>query len=124
MRTSAIFLLTAALCPSAEVDPAKLSAFRPLPAAVESEANPITEAKVRLGKMLYYETRLSKDGKVSCNTCHPLDKYGAEEERFSSGVGGQKGGRNAPTVYNAAGHLAQFWDGRAADVEEQAKGPC
>jgi cytochrome c peroxidase len=105
------------------VDPARLSGFQPLPAAVESTKNPITAAKAQLGRMLYYEKRLSRNQDVSCNTCHPLDKFGVDGERFSTGDKRQKGGRNAPTVYNAAGHIAQFWDGRAADVEEQAKGP-
>jgi cytochrome c peroxidase len=97
--------------------------FKPLPTDVPSEKNPITADKVALGRMLYYDTRLSKSQDVSCNTCHLLDKYGVDSLTTSSGVGGQKGGRNAPTVYNAALHLAQFWDGRAEDVEAQAKGP-
>jgi cytochrome c peroxidase len=106
-----------------EVDPARLSGFQPLPTVMDTEKNPITDAKVQLGRMLYYEKRLSKNNDVACNTCHLLNKFGVDGERFSSGHKGQKGGRNAPTVYNAAGHIAQFWDGRAADVEEQAKGP-
>lgn len=105
------------------VDPARLAAFAPLPASVPSEANPATPAKVELGWRLYYETRLSADGSQSCNSCHMLDAYGADPEAVSTGVTGAKGARNAPTVYNAAGHIAQFWDGRAADVEEQATGP-
>jgi cytochrome c peroxidase len=73
--------------------------------------------------MLYYDTRLSIDGSVSCNTCHPLAAYGVDHRPVSLGVKGQSGTRNAPTVFNAAGHVAQFWDGRAPTVEEQAKGP-
>jgi cytochrome c peroxidase len=73
--------------------------------------------------MLYYETRLSTDQKISCNSCHELEKYGVDGQATSDGHKGQKGDRNSPTVYNAAGHVAQFWDGRAPDVEEQAKGP-
>ena len=73
--------------------------------------------------MLYYDPRLSANQKISCNTCHPLDAYGAESTKVSTGFKNQKGTRNAPTVYNAAGHFAQFWDGRAPTVEEQAKGP-
>ena len=69
------------------------------------------------------DLRLSANQKISCNTCHPLDRYGAEHDRFSTGHKQQKGGRNAPTVYNAAGHFAQFWDGRAADLKAQAGGP-
>lgn len=105
------------------IDQAQLAAFAPLPASVPSEANPITPAKVDLGWRLYYETALSANGSQSCNSCHLLDAYGVDGEPVSTGVTGQQGGRNAPTVYNAAGHIAQFWDGRAPDVEEQAKGP-
>jgi len=94
-----------------------------LPAVMTSDANPITEAKITLGRMLFYETRLSKGHNVSCNSCHGLDTYGVDGKAVSSGHKGQLGNRNSPTVYNAAGHLAQFWDGRAATVEEQAKGP-
>ena len=105
------------------VDRARLQMFEPLPAEVESQKNPITEAKVNLGRMLYYDTRLSKNQDISCNTCHDLAKYGVDGQPVSDGHKGQKGTRNAPTVYNAAGHFAQFWDGRSPDVEEQAKGP-
>ncbi len=94
-----------------------------LPQAMSSEANPATPAKVDLGRMLFYDGRLSKDGTVSCNSCHDLEKYGVDGRQFSLGVGGQKGGRNSPTVYNAAGQVLQFWDGRAGTVEDQAKGP-
>ncbi len=107
----------------AEVDRAKLSMFAPLPAVMESGANPITEEKVTLGRMLYYEPRLSKGHNVSCNSCHLLDRYGVDSERTSEGHKGQRGDRNAPTVYNAGGHFVQFWDGRAPTVEAQAKGP-
>ena len=97
--------------------------FGALPSEVASETNPITEPKVELGRMLYYEPRLSKNHDISCNSCHLLDAYGVDNEPTSPGHRGQRGGRNSPTVYNAALHLSQFWDGRAADVEEQAKGP-
>ncbi len=105
------------------IDRAQLAAFAPLPTSIPSETNPATPAKVELGWRLYYETQLSADGSQSCNTCHLLDAYGADGRSVSTGITGEKGGRNAPSVYNAAGHIAQFWDGRAADVEEQAKGP-
>ncbi len=105
------------------IDASRLKLFAPVPAAMESAANPVTEEKVVLGRMLYYDPRLSKGQDVSCNTCHPLDRYGADAEAVTPGHKGLKGNRNAPTVYNAAGHFVQFWDGRAADVEEQAKGP-
>jgi cytochrome c peroxidase len=80
--------------------------------------------------MLYYETRLSKNHDTSCNSCHDLENFGVDirevgGKRTKTSEGHKKafGARNSPTVYNAAFHLAQFWDGRAADVEEQAKGP-
>lgn len=106
-----------------EVDPAKTAMFKPLPAEMTTDANPITAEKVALGRMLYYDTRLSKSQKLSCNSCHELDKYGVDNEPTSEGHKGQRGDRNSPSVYNAAGHFVQFWDGRAANVEEQAKGP-
>jgi cytochrome c peroxidase len=73
--------------------------------------------------MLYYDTRLSKSQKISCNSCHALTQYGVDNQPTSAGHKGQKGDRNSPTVYNAASHFVQFWDGRATDVEGQAKGP-
>ena len=97
--------------------------FAPLPARAESPNNPITAEKVSLGRTLYYDPRLSKNHDVSCNTCHLLDKYGVDGTKVSTGHKRQLGDRNAPTVYNAALHLAQFWDGREPDVEAQAKGP-
>ena len=106
-----------------KIDNSMLARFKPLPAVMESKDNSITGAKVDLGRMLYYEKRLSKNHNISCNSCHGLDNYGVDGARFSTGHKGQKGGRNAPTVYNAALHIAQFWDGRAPDVEAQAKGP-
>ena len=107
---------------SVALDP--LAIFGPaLPDRIESQENPTTQAKIDLGRMLYYETRMSKGNDVSCNTCHLLDQYGVDSLPTSKGHEEQVGGRNAPTVYYAAGHLSQFWDGRAKDVEEQAKGP-
>jgi cytochrome c peroxidase len=80
-------------------------------------------AKVDLGRMLYHEKRLSKSHEVSCNTCHQLDRYGVDSERTSKGHKGLRGGRNAPTVFHAAGHFLQGWDGRTSTVEEQALVP-
>lgn len=80
--------------------------------------------KVELGKYLFFDTRLSGEGNISCNSCHNLKTYGVDNERFSPGdAPGTVGGRNSPTVFHAALHKMQFWDGRAADVEEQAGGP-
>lgn len=106
-----------------EIDAAKLKLFKPLPAKVDVKPGGPEAERVALGRMLYYEPRLSKGHDISCNDCHLLDKYGVDNEPTSDGHKGQKGDRNSPTVYNAALHFTQFWDGRAADVEEQAKGP-
>lgn len=79
--------------------------------------------KVKLGQQLFHDKRLSKNHDISCNSCHTVTNYGVDGEPTSPGHKGHRGGRNSPTVMNAFGHLAQFWDGRAADVEAQAKGP-
>ncbi len=102
---------------------AALQAFQPLPAVMVSADNTVTPEKVALGRMLYYDTRFSSSGDVSCYVCHPLHDYGTSHRRTGVGHDGRIGGRNEPSVYNAAGHLAQFWDGRAPDVEAQALGP-
>jgi cytochrome c peroxidase len=83
----------------------------------------INKNLIDLGRKLYYEERLSKNHDISCNTCHRLDNYGVDSLEVSRGHLGQLGRRNSPSVYHAAGHIAQFWDGRASTVEEQAKGP-
>lgn len=106
-----------------QVNAEALQMFAPLPQVMTSPDNPVTDAKVTLGRILYYDPRLSANQKISCNTCHPLDAYGAQSTSVSTGFKNQQGKRNAPTVYNAAGHFVQFWDGRAPTVEEQAKGP-
>jgi len=85
--------------------------------------NPMTREKVELGKMLYFDKRVSKDGTISCATCHDPKQGWAEHEPTSTGIHGQKGGRNSPTVINSAYATSQFWDGRAASLEEQAVGP-
>jgi len=85
--------------------------------------NPMTEAKVELGKMLYFDKRLSRDGTVSCATCHDPKMAWADHRATSEGVDKQLGDRNSPTVLNAAYMPEQFWDGRAASLEEQALGP-
>lgn len=108
---------------SDEINPAALKIFAPLPESVPGISGLPTEAQISLGRMLYFDPRLSKDQTISCNSCHPLASFGMDEQSTSEGYRGQHGNRNAPSVYNAAGHFTQFWDGRAADVEEQAKGP-
>jgi cytochrome c peroxidase len=85
--------------------------------------NPMTVEKVALGKMLYFDKRLSKDQTVSCATCHDPKMGWAEHRPTSKGIKDQIGGRNAPTVINSAYMTSQFWDGRAKTLEEQAVGP-
>ncbi|MDT8411708.1 MAG: cytochrome-c peroxidase [Vicingaceae bacterium] len=97
--------------------------FGELPEIVDNPENPITEEKVILGKQLYFDVRLSKDNKQSCNTCHNLNTFGVDNLPTSPGNDGKNGTRNSPTVLNAALHASQFWDGRNKDVEEQAGGP-
>ncbi|MGH7184798.1 MAG: cytochrome-c peroxidase, partial [Pseudomonadota bacterium] len=94
--------------------------FGELPKVAENTANAVTAEKVALGKMLFFDPRLSKSGVLACNSCHGLASGGSDRLPTSIGHAWKIGGRNAPTVLNAALHLAQFWDGRAADVEEQA----
>jgi cytochrome c peroxidase len=101
----------------------RLAMFAPLPAAVDAASGAPSEDAIKLGRMLYYEPRLSKSQKISCNSCHDLATYGVDHQPTSDGHAGKLGDRNSPTVYNAAAHFAQFWDGRAPDVEEPAKGP-
>jgi len=85
--------------------------------------NPMTEAKVALGRDLYFDKRLSVDNTVSCATCHDPKTAFAESKIVAEGIGGKKGARNSPTVLNAMFNVEQFWDGRAKTLEEQAKGP-
>jgi len=98
--------------------------FKPIPDTLPTlKDNPITPSKLELGTMLYFEPRLSASGLISCNTCHNIGTGGVDLQETSVGHGWQRGGRNAPTVLNAIFNLAQFWDGRAQDLREQAKGP-
>ena len=91
---------------------------QPIPDSIATD-----EAKVALGHDLYFDGRLSGDGSIQCHTCHQLDKGGVDRLDTSTGIDGKKGPINAPTVYNAAFNFVQFWDGRAADLADQAKGP-
>lgn len=98
--------------------------FQPIPAAPPVlKDNPLTPEKIELGKMLFFDPRLSSSSLISCNTCHNLGLAGGDLQETSVGHGWQKGPRNAPTVLNAVFNIAQFWDGRAADLAAQAKGP-
>lgn len=95
--------------------------FEPLPKSIIDEQK--NAALINLGKMLYLDPRLSVNNKISCNSCHGLGNFGVDNEPTSPGHEGKRGNRNSPTTMNAALHIAQFWDGRARDVEEQALGP-
>ena len=94
-----------------------------LPPIEWPKANKYSAAKVELGKYLYFDKRISADGTISCATCHDPKYAYTDGAPVSTGIKGQKGGRSAPTVINRAFSLVQFWDGRAATLEEQAKGP-
>jgi cytochrome c peroxidase len=95
--------------------------FGQLPKAIVSEKNPITLEKVKLGKILLYETRISVDGTVSCARCHPIGLYAADGLKKSIGNNCKINPRNAPTLFNAAGQISAHWIGNRADVEDQAK---
>lgn len=100
------------------------SAWEALPATAPAPAdNETTPAKVELGQILYHDPRLSSTGTVACASCHNTMLGGEDNRPNSMGVNGQTGGRSAPTVWNAAFNKVQFWDGRAASLEEQAAGP-
>lgn len=100
------------------------SVFEVLPRVAPAPAdNPTTPAKVALGKQLFFDQRLSVNGTVSCNSCHSVMTNGTDNRPVSVGVFNKRGGRSAPTVWNAAFLSTQFWDGRAASLEDQAKGP-
>ena len=85
--------------------------------------NPLTRAKIELGRQLYFDPRLSADGSVSCASCHHPDDGYARHTQFGVGINGQMGGRNSPVSYNRLLSGAQFWDGRAGSLEAQAVGP-
>jgi len=98
--------------------------FKPLPAKAPTlKGNPASAVKVDLGAKLFFDPRLSRSQLISCNTCHNIGLGGADLQATSTGHGWQKGPRNAPTVFNSVYNIAQFWDGRAKDLAEQAKGP-
>ncbi|AGI22795.1 cytochrome-c peroxidase [Pseudomonas sp. MT3] len=94
--------------------------FKPIP---EQASDTLDPNQVELGRQLFFEPRLSASHVISCNTCHNVGTGGADNVPASSGHAWQKGARNSPTVFNAVFNVAQFWDGRAKDLEEQAKGP-
>jgi cytochrome c peroxidase len=94
-----------------------------LPSVSIPADNPQTDAKINLGKQLYFDKRLSSDGTINCASCHKPDKAWADTGPTSEGVAHKLGGRNSPTIINAAYSVPQFWDGRAMHLEKQAVGP-
>lgn len=132
MRTKAI-LMTVALAAGLPAlvgqniselrDQAKLL-FGPLPDKMPGSEND-TPARIELGRQLYFDNQLSVNNSQSCNSCHMLDnnRAGVDNQKTSLGAHGKRGDRNSPTTLNAGFHFAQFWDGRAKDLQEQAKGP-
>ena len=101
-----------------------LEVIKPIPqGAPELKNNGLTPAKIELGKVLFFDPRLSRSCLISCNTCHNTGMGGADFQETSTGHGWQQGPRNAPTTLNSVYNLAQFWDGRAEDLAAQAKGP-
>ncbi len=115
---------TAASTEERPLNPRLLRRFKPLrPSFTAGEAPVRTRQQIDLGRMLFFDTRLSRNNSHSCNSCHQLDRYGVDSLPLSRGDGGARSRRNAPTVFHAAGQVASFWDGRAASVEEQAGVP-
>jgi cytochrome c peroxidase len=114
--TFSIFALTVIAPVFAEVP----LGLKPLP---ELKDNPSTPEKIALGKQLYFDPRLSADNTISCASCHHPQKGWSNSEATAAGVQGQRGGRSAPTIINAAFQRFQFWDGRAESLEGQALGP-
>jgi cytochrome c peroxidase len=104
-------------------DRTKLAPFQPLPSDFFGGLDAPRTELLSLGERLFRDPKLSASGKISCNSCHDLETNGADKIPFSLGHDGHPVGRNSPTVFNAAGQISQFWDGRAINVEEQALGP-
>lgn len=126
-RILTAILATSCLAGAASADELRTKAaevFKPLPSTVPAvKDNPVTPAKIELGKALFFDPRLSASGVFSCYSCHNLATGGDDNMETSVGHGWQKGPRNSPTALNSVLNEAQFWDGRAADLAAQAKGP-
>ncbi|MDA2926589.1 cytochrome-c peroxidase [Acidobacteria bacterium AH-259-G07] len=103
--------------------PVQIEAPLGLPPVPIPADNPPTAETIALGRRLYYDPILSVDNTVACGTCHKPELGFSDGKPVSQGVHGQKGTRNAPTVFNAAYYTTQFWDGRAPNLEKQAEGP-
>lgn len=119
MKNKSLVLLTSAFMATAGISTAwSAELIQPIEPVKE-----INLAQVELGKKLYFDPRLSKSGWISCNSCHNLSMGGTDNLKTSIGHGWQQGPINSPTVLNSSLNLAQFWDGRAKDLKEQAGGP-
>jgi cytochrome c peroxidase len=126
--TPAVLLVTTVVCLLSDVsaEPSNEKPPKPplgLPPVHWPADNPYSAAKAELGRMLYFDPRLSSSGDISCASCHSVKKAFTDGSAVSIGIAGQKGGRSAPTVINRAYSTQQFWDGRADSLEEQSKGP-
>jgi len=122
--TTALALASGSAALASELRNEALDLFAPLPSTIPAvKDNPITPAKIDLGKALFFDPRMSASGVFSCNSCHNLATGGDDNMPTSIGHGWQKGPRNSPTVLNSVFNEAQFWDGRAPDLAAQAKGP-
>lgn len=109
----AVVLMATVIPAQAQQEP-----IRPLAAVAR-----LDPAEIMLGRALFHDALLSRDGSLSCASCHPLDRGGSDNMVVSVGIGGAKGSVNAPTVFNAAHNIAQFWDGRTVTLEQQVDGP-
>lgn len=124
--SSLIFLLLATGTAHAADDllTAARARFQPIPLKPpELPGNPATPAKLELGRMLYFDPRVSANRRASCNSCHNVGLGGADGRETAIGHSWQKGGRNVPTAFNAVFNTARFWDGRAQDLDDKAGGP-
>ena len=120
---SLLCLASLTLCSTISSPSAQAAPPVGLPEVTHPQDNPTTDAKVELGRMLYFDKRLSADNTVSCASCHDPKMGWSNNDATAVGVGGQRGGRSAPTIINTAYQKFQFWDGRAGTLEEQALGP-
>jgi cytochrome c peroxidase len=107
--------------PDANISPQRLFMFAPIPPS--KPLSGLEAERVDLGRRLFYDTHISENSTVSCNSCHLLAEYGVDHRPHSLGHDNRPGGRNAPTVYNSGLEFAQFWDGRAPNLAAQASGP-
>jgi cytochrome c peroxidase len=104
-----------------EIDAERLASFAPLPAAAAAQDRSAHAAKIKLGRALFQDAKLSRDRDVACSSCHALDRYGVDGKRRSRGTESREPPRNTLSVYNTAGVFAYLWDGRMATLEDQVQ---